>query len=90
MSAKSKARRRKSKMKWVEAEGGKCKLEDLRTDREKAADQARQERAARRQAQIKSGVTHPAGRGGVHGGSVEQNNRRDRKEAKQKLQRGEY
>lgn len=56
---------------------------------EKLNDQITMNRKARRQERIDTGMLNSC-KAGVQGGTVRQNNRRNRKKARQQLNRGEY
>lgn len=75
-------------MKWVKV-GDSWVLEDRRTDQERLSEHLKAEGAARRAADIANGVNRSRG-AGAHGGSVRQKTRRDRKDVRQKLRRGDF
>ncbi len=88
MSKRNKKNRTPQGFKWVDNGNEGERLEDRRSKREKATDSARLNRAASRQAALDAGTLQRSSGSGAHGGTVEQNRRRDRRSWKDKLRHG--
>lgn len=89
MSQRSKARKAKKGLKWVDnANGNGATVQDSRTRSEKVQATMKVERAISREIQIESGCSPRSGMG-VQGGTRKQQLRRERRDIGKKLRRGD-